>query len=61
MGKVGQFFKDCVAELKKVVWPSRDDISSSVVVVLISTAVVAVALGLLDWFFVSGMNFLFGN
>lgn len=57
--KIVSFFKECIAELKKVVWPSKDDVISSVKVVLISTIVVAVILGLLDLLFVTGMNLLF--
>lgn len=57
--KIVSFFKECIAELKKVVWPSKDDVISSVKVVLISTIVVAVVLGLLDLLFVTGMNFIF--
>ncbi|MCM1321539.1 MAG: preprotein translocase subunit SecE [Bacteroides sp.] len=59
MGKILRFFKESGAELKKVVWPGRDDVLSSVKVVLISTIVVAVILGLLDLVFVSGMNLIF--
>ncbi|MBR7063601.1 MAG: preprotein translocase subunit SecE [Treponema sp.] len=51
MSKVGQFFRESKAELKKVVWPSRDDVMASVKVVIVSTIVVAVILGLLDWGF----------
>ena len=57
--KIVSFFKECIAELKKVVWPSKDDVISSVKVVLISTIVVAVVLGLLDLLFVTGMNLMF--
>lgn len=57
--KIVSFFKECVAELKKVVWPGKDDVISSVKVVLISTVVIAVILGLLDLLFVTGMNFIF--
>ena len=46
--KVVRFFKETVAELKKVVWPSRDDVVSSVKVVIISTIIIAIILGLLD-------------
>ena len=42
------FLKDTKAELKKVVWPSRDDVVSSVKVVIISTIIIAIILGLLD-------------
>ena len=48
MAKVIQFFKESRAELKKVVWPTRDDVVSSIKVVIISTIVVALILGLLD-------------
>ncbi len=57
--KIVQFFKESVAELKKVVWPTKDDVISSVKVVLISTVVVAVVLGLLDMLFTAGMNIIF--
>ncbi len=59
MGKIMRFFKECGAELKKVVWPSRADVVSSVKVVLVSTIVIAVILGLLDLAFVTGMNYIF--
>ncbi len=48
MAKVVQFFKESSAELKKVVWPTKDDVISSIKVVIISTIVVALILGLLD-------------
>ena len=48
MAKVFQFFKESRAELKKVVWPTKDDVISSIKVVIISTIVVALILGLLD-------------
>ncbi len=51
MSKIGQFFRESKAELKKVVWPSREDVLSSIKVVIISTLVVAVVLGLLDFAF----------
>ena len=48
MAKVFQFFKESRAELKKVVWPTKDDVISSIKVVIISTIIVALVLGLLD-------------
>ena len=49
--KVIQFFRESRAELKKVVWPTKDDVVSSVKVVLVSTVIVAILLGLLDFGF----------
>ena len=59
MGKMVRFFKECGAELRKVVWPTRSDVVSSVKVVLVSTVIIAVILGLLDLLVVTGMNLIF--
>ncbi|MBQ7158204.1 MAG: preprotein translocase subunit SecE [Treponema sp.] len=59
MAKVIGFFKECGAELRKVVWPTREDVVSSVKVVIISTIVIAVILGALDLLFTTGMGLVF--
>jgi len=59
MSKIVQFCKESVAELRKVVWPTRDDVVSSVQVVVVSTIIIAAFLGLLDALFVAGMNLVF--
>lgn len=58
MSKVGQFLRESKAELKKVVWPSRDDVVSSVKVVIISTIIIAIVLGLLDFAFTEAFRAL---
>jgi preprotein translocase subunit SecE len=57
--KIIQFFKDCVGELRKVVWPSRDDVISSTKVVIISTVIIALFLGAVDWLIYQGVKILF--
>jgi preprotein translocase subunit SecE len=59
MSKIVQFFKECVAELRKVVWPTREDVISSVKVVVVSTIIIAIVLGLLDTAFAAGINLVF--
>ena len=59
MRRMIQFFKDSYAELKKVVWPSRDEVASSTKVVLVSVAMFAVALGLVDFLLLRGIDLLF--
>lgn len=59
MSKIVQFFKECAAELGKVVWPTRDDVISSVKVVVVSTIIIATILGLLDAVLVAGVNLVF--
>ena len=51
MGKVFQFFRESKAELKKVVWSTKDDVFSSIRVVIVSTFIIAIVLGLFDWGF----------
>jgi len=59
MKKIIQFFKESYAELKKVVWPGKDDVISSVKVVVISTVIVAAILGLIDMLLLLGIRTLF--
>ena len=59
MKKIIQFFKESYAELRKVIWPSRDDVISSVKVVLISTVIIALILGLIDALLLMGIKAIF--
>jgi preprotein translocase subunit SecE len=59
MGKIIQFAKESYAELRKVVWPTREDAISSVKVVLVSTVILASALGLIDMFLLWGIRVIF--
>ncbi len=59
MKKFIQFFKDSVAELKKVVWPSQAEVASSTKVVLVSTFIFAVVLGVVDFLLLTGMDVIF--
>jgi len=58
MSKLTQFFRESKAEMRKVVWPTRDDVVSSVKVVIVSTIIVAVILGLLDFAFTEAFRFI---
>lgn len=59
MGKVIQFFKDSYGELRKVVWPSRENVVASTKVVIVSTIIVSVFLGLVDFLLVRGIDLFF--
>ncbi|MDR3304361.1 MAG: preprotein translocase subunit SecE [Treponema sp.] len=59
MNKVVQFVKESYAELRKVVWPSRDDVISSVKVVIVSTVLIAAVLGLVDVLLLLGVQAIF--
>jgi len=59
MRRIGRFIKESYAELKKVVWPGREDVVSSVKVVLVSTMIIAAILGLIDFLLHLGVRNIF--
>lgn len=59
MKNIIKFVKECAGELRKITWPTRSDVLSSTKVVFISTIVVAIILGLLDWLFTKGLMLVF--
>ena len=59
MKKIVAFIKESYAELRKVIWPTRDDVISSVKVVIISTVIIAMALWLVDVLLLVGMRKIF--
>ena len=48
MKKIGRYFKECWLELKKVSWPTRDTVVHYTWIVIISTVVFGIILGLVD-------------
>ena len=48
MIKIGRYFKVCWLELKKVSWPTRDTVVHYTWIVIISTVVFGIILGLVD-------------
>ena len=59
MNKVVLFFKESYAELKKVVWPSRQEVVSSTWIVIISTLIFAGVMGLVDFLLILLMDVIF--
>jgi len=48
MLKIGNFFSQVSGELKKVAWPTKDELVASTVVVLVSTFFLAAFIGVAD-------------
>jgi preprotein translocase subunit SecE len=59
MKKIIRFFKESYGELKKVTWPSREEVISSTKVVLVSVVLIALALGLVDFLIFRGIDLVF--
>lgn len=50
-GRVGNFFRGVLSELKKVHWPSKKQVANYTVIVLVFTAVMALAIWIVDSIF----------
>jgi preprotein translocase subunit SecE len=59
MKKIILFFQESFAELKKVTWPSREDATASTKVVLVSTIIIALFLGLVDFLLFKFVDWIF--
>ena len=58
--KPRQFFKEVLAELKKVAWPSRQEVVAYSTVVLIATIVIAAVIFGMDFVFTQAVLALYG-
>ena len=59
MNKLIKFIKESYAELKKVIWPTTEEVMSSTKVVIISVVIIAMALGLIDIVLFRVLNLVF--
>ena len=59
MKKIIQFFKDSYAELKKVQWPTREEVGSNTKVVLVSVLIFAAVFGIVDFILLQGIELVF--
>jgi len=59
VGRIIQFFRESYAELRKVAWPSREEVASSTKVVLVSVALIALALGFIDFVLFQAIDLIF--
>ena len=55
-----RYFKDTKGELKKVVWPSKADVKTNTITVLVVVLVAAVVLILLDLIFGGAIHLMIG-
>ena len=54
-----EFFRDTTGEMKKVTWPTRNEVVGTTVVVIVSTLVFAIFLWGCDVLFYKMIDFLF--
>ena len=58
--KPSQFFKEVIAELKKVAWPTRPEVVAYSTVVLVASIVVAAVIFAMDFVFTKAILALYG-
>ena len=57
IGKATQYYRDVIFEMRKVIWPSQDEIKDLTVVVLTVSGILALFTFLVDWV----INFVMGK
>ncbi len=57
--KTARYFSESRQELKKVVWPTKEEVVASTKIVLISTVIIAIILGIVDFVLLKGVYFFF--
>jgi len=58
--RVGLFFGEVRTEMTKVVWPTQEQVKTYAIVVLVTTAILAVIIGFWDLGLTKVMQFVFG-
>jgi preprotein translocase subunit SecE len=59
MKRLLQFFKDSYAELRKVQWPTREEVASNTKIVLVSVVMFAAVFGIVDFLLLRGIELIF--
>ena len=58
--RFGKYLRDTRSEVKKVVWPSRQQTVNNTVVVIVCIVIVGAFIGALDFGLARGLKFLLG-
>lgn len=59
VGKIKEFVGDVVAEMKKVSWPTKDQLRESTIVVLVVSAIITTFVFIIDQIMNGAMGLLF--
>jgi preprotein translocase subunit SecE len=59
--RMSLFLREVVAELRKVIWPTRKELTAYTVIVVVFVLVMAGIVALLDFVFTKGVLLVFGN
>jgi preprotein translocase subunit SecE len=57
IGKAGQYYRDVISEMRKVIWPTKEEIKDMTTVVLTVSGILALFTFIVDWV----INFIMGK
>ncbi len=60
-GRLARFIREIVAELRKVIWPTRKELITYTSVVVVFVTIMLTIVAGLDWMFAKGVLFVFGG
>ncbi|HZG04624.1 MAG TPA: preprotein translocase subunit SecE [Streptomyces sp.] len=60
LGRLALFYRQIVAELRKVVWPTKRQLSTYTTVVIIFVVIVIGLVTVIDWGFTEVVKYVFG-
>ncbi len=61
MEKVKQYIKDTMGELRKMSWPTKDELIGSTIVTVVVSVIISVFIGAVDRILVLLMQAIFGG
>jgi preprotein translocase subunit SecE len=59
--RMALFYRQVLAEMRKVIWPTRSELVTYTWVVIVFVVVIAAIVGVLDYIFAKGVLQVFGN
>jgi preprotein translocase subunit SecE len=61
LGRIWRFFREVVAELRKVIWPTRKELLTYAAVVIVFVTIMLTVVASLDYGFAKAVLFVFGG
>ena len=61
MNKFNRFLKEVMAELRKVTWPSKDELIGSTIVTIVVSTIIAIFIGIVDRILTLIVQSIFGT
>ena len=61
MEKIVKYYRETAAELRKMTWPSKDELIGSTIVTIVVSLVVAIFIGIIDRLLSLGIKAIFGG